>query len=500
MYFPLDETILGRVGVVCLTLATIVFSTSTSLKAQTDGTRLLLEAYPLPEPESGEEAAPGPRNPPQKSTTRVSRDPAEPAELPSGLDIGSQRERIEQLRREQGEYSLALLAPLTALGEALQAEQAHQEALAVFDQAAYISRMHNGLEHGGDIPLLSAMIESHLALGEHKQMADRQAQLMYVGSRAESLDRADRAGLSEQMGDWRMEAFWAALDTEPEPVIRISFNAGADARATEPPADSRRAGFRNLSRARMHFLRGIRMLTDSKGWGYPDLMDLEYKYIRTLFLGGYREGLLDDPDFFPTQRRQHTGSRIMQPGLSRHSPVYFNGRRAWQRLLNHQLAAEQTGLHGVTEVLLALADWDLWFHHNGRAAETYAAAYELLREQDISEAALERLFNPAVPQRLPVFLAQPFSRQQYGLAVDEPVEYQGHVDVRYRLSRYGRVSAIRVTGGEGEGRDAVESRLRKMLKSYPARPRVRAGQVRSSLVEERYYFAWLESEGLESRR
>ncbi|MGM0634102.1 MAG: hypothetical protein ACQETO_13145, partial [Pseudomonadota bacterium] len=54
---------------------------------------------------------------------------------------------------------------------------------------------------------------------------------------------------------------------------------------------------------------------------------------------------------------------------------------------------------------------------------------------------------------------------------------RGHVDVKVRVSRYGRADDVEVIGGDPVTIEEVESRLSRNLRSMRLRPRLRDGEL-----------------------
>jgi hypothetical protein len=248
--------------------------------------------------------------------------------------------------------------------------------------------------------------------------------------------------------------------------------------------------FGNLFQARLNFYDAISNLLQHQQYEDPRLIDLERRLIETEFMTASREGIMHNPDFYMDMRGVYTGTRITRSRRS-NQINFVNGRNAHERIRIYQEAMRTDPLE-VGKTIVSMADWHLLFDRQVGALELYREARRYMLEHGVEQASIDALLSPGIPQQLPSFTPLPHSREKFGIAPDATVDYDGHIDVSFRVSRFGNAGRIEVVDQEGPVTADMLRRLRRLLNSTPFRPRFVAGEpATSDDVTVRYYFQQL---------
>lgn len=442
--------------------------------------RVLFEAHPLP----GNEGAAPLVAAPTPVTSMPGLGPLLGGEN-RRADVESYLRSIADIETAGGPFAPELREQYLALGETHQQQQDHEAALEAFEKAEYISRINNGLYSPDQVAIVENMIESHLARGELDEAAERQRYLLMLHEQQYGANSLELVPALDRYGDWSLTLFNRQLEL-PNTVFGVSANpmGGPGSRPLSPRA----MAFFSLRQSQMNYWRAINIMLNNARYPDPLLKELERKLIETAFLSSYREGLLRNPDFYLSKRNAYTGTRIRRSERPT-SPYYFTGRSAYERLIAYHLLTPGIDAVTVGQTLIALADWNLVFDRQGSAIRAYERAHEFLVSNQVPQAEIDALLSPAIPQQLPAFTALPHSREKLGIAPDADVEWDGYIDVRFRIGRFGQAGDFEVLATEGPVTRDLQSRLRRMLRSTPFRPRFVDGvPARSDVVEVRYYF------------
>lgn len=442
---------------------------------------VLFEAHPLPTNDIPAQAIEAP--PPAAIVPGP--DPL-PGRGSRDADIDAYLHSIADIELDDGPFAPDLLEQYLALGETHQQEQDHEAALAAFEKADYISRINNGLYSSNQFKIVENMIESHLARGELDEASERQRYLLLLHEQQYGANSLELVPALDNMGDWNLSVFNRQLDL-PNTVFALNANpaGGFGGRSMSPRA----MAFVSLYQSQMHYWRAINIMLNKERYRDPQLQELEHKLIETSFLSSNRDGLMRNPDFYLSQRSTHTGTRIRRSQRPT-SPYYFTGRSAYERLMAYHLMTPGTDAMTIARTLIALADWNLVFDRQGPAIRGYERAHAFLVANDVPRASIDMLLSPTVPQQLPAFTALPHSREKFGIAKDAEVAWDGYLDIRFTIGRFGQAGHMEVLATSGEVTKDLQTRLRRMLRSTPFRPRfIDGAPARSDTVQLRYYFA-----------
>lgn len=137
------------------------------------------------------------------------------------------------------------------------------------------------------------------------------------------------------------------------------------------------------------------------------------------------------------------------------------------------------------QTFVHIADWELLHSDSGNVNEAaiakYDEAYEILKEQGVSQEIIGRLFSPEMPVMLPAFLPNP-------LASGDTSGRAGYIDLAFEISRHGKGRNIQILSTTADVTRADERDVVELILRNQFRPRVIGGQFADSQpIVMRYY-------------
>jgi tetratricopeptide (TPR) repeat protein len=118
----------------------------------------------------------------------------------------SYENRIEALERSKGPLAFELVEKWVALGYLQRESQDYPAAIDSFESALHIERIHKGLHHPDQIPLIERIIESNRALGAWTEVAQNHKLLQFVNGRGHPGNDPARIALLRKIALWNLEA------------------------------------------------------------------------------------------------------------------------------------------------------------------------------------------------------------------------------------------------------------------------------------------------------
>jgi len=482
--------------------------TAPTAKAEIDIDQLIFDAFPLPASTS---SLPKPRFPthfltlPPPAGARIELQLKKPgaADTPQRAQaaVDGYLDMITDKQQEGSPFDQLLFEPYLSLGLGYQQMGDHEQAIAAFEKAEYISRINNGLYAPQQFPIIERMITSYVARGELARADERRRHLYYLTAQHFGEDSLEVVPTLTALADWNMGFFDRALSAGNN-VGFISTNTnmlaagpgqmriprGTNSRMFTP----RGMALVNLSAAQNQYYNAIVNILRPRRVSaaqLDQLMDLELRLVESVFLGAHRFGLLEDPVFYMNRRVANSGSRLHTQEIALNPASFKNGQAAYERMQIYQNI--DSTADPITRILpsVGLADWHVLFDRRNRARDLYLSAAQRLSDAGASRDQIEAMFEPAVPVQLPEFAPRPHSRRQFGIAEDTPLDYDGWVDVRLRISRFGTASRVEILGGSDNVTRPLERRLQRVIRHAPFRPSLSSVQADAAQdFELRYYF------------
>jgi len=419
--------------------------------------------------------------------------PAQEAEedavvVPDQEQVANYMARISSLEQEQGLFSPDLIQNLLALGNLHQQREEHEQAVAIFERADHISRINYGLYDAGQIPIVEGMVESFLALGDFRSVSDRQRYLYFLNEKLRPTGSIPALPSLTDMADNSMSILDQAMMLTNDYSQGPRFRFGEDSPGVAEIA--RYYTMNSLFRAKSNYAAAIASLIRNDNLEHPRLMELEYKHLETLFLLGFRQELIDNPHYYMTSAKITANQANRWTFLKRNLSGYETGVESFGRMLRYLQMDSGTQAEELVRTHLEFGDWHLLFGWGDAAAAEYEQAYARARELELSEEQIDSLFSPDFPRQLPLFSAKPNSREKFGIPLDEPLEYDGYIDIRFRINPNGTARDLRFLGSSPGTRGATQIRLKRYLKNSPFRPFLVDGKAVNQTVEMRYYYTF----------
>lgn len=365
---------------------------------------------------------------------------------------------IARIELEGGAWDQSLVEQLFALGRLQQQQGEHPAAIETLSRAMHVNRINDGLHTLDQVPVVTQMIDSYMALGDWENVDLYQNYLYFVQLKAYGRDDPRLIPVLHDLGQWNIEAF------------NIGFG--------EP------LGVR-LSRAQLLFSTAVSMV----GIHFGRNDERYVSYLRNVANSAYLVAL--HPDYMreigrPEHRSQQDlmWRQLNAPG--RREPRGFQaGLDALQEIVNYY---RDTGgsRYALAEALANLGDWHLMFDRYRSAEEHYAEAWAVLAESDNGEELLEQLFGQVVP--IPTFARLPTNLLVGSSASQERVAlHQDYADVRLDLTADGAPRNAEVISPETEANSRQLSRLLREIRLSVFRPHIADGEM---VVSEGHLFRY----------
>lgn len=453
-------------------------------------TQILFEPRPIPETE--DQALP------LVSFSNVSEQPPIASGTPP-LTAAERREREEAIadyvmaigdeESEEGPYSPQLPQDLMSAGLLAQQIPDHDRALDFFNRAQSVMRINEGLESLAQVPIMQAMIESHMALNETREADRIQENILYLSQQAYGDRGIEVIPAMLDYGVWHMDAFLERSN------ILINVNRMNVVQFMQDPNNYMQQGNNlrdtplfNLYTAQQTLLKSIDVLIKNQQFSHPRILDLESMLLKSYFLSIHRENILYEPDFYLTRKKTKTGSRLNTNSIELlESQEYKQGNASHERSLAYIFNNPERTPTMIAKAMLEAADWHLLFERKVKASRDYQATYDYFSQFTALDAEALELLYPEYPIILPVYLPPPNSREKLDISPDEEVSYFGYFDVSFRIDKYGKAKSIRILDKGGEVTRNMEIRLNQYLQKVLFRPLFKDGEPLTETLSYRYY-------------
>jgi hypothetical protein len=412
-------------------------------------------------------------------------------------NIRDYENQLSDLEKSGGPFSPELFQVLLDLGTQHQQIGDHETAIEIFDRAEYISRINEGLNNPNQYASIEKTIESHLAMGDIANANQKQRYLLYLGEQYFGASNLASLPILITIAEQNMLRFNQVISKPREPVI--NFNSGTAPAGfgggRRPSLNSKERVFRNLSIAQQNYYRAIATMLDNQIFFDSQLLDLEYSLLETLFLAAFRSAILDESDYYLSERSKSTGSLISFGMSRRYSFNYFEGKNVFERMQIYISNNPDADILQLADTIMEFGDWNLLFSKGMSARRKYSEAWQLMHDLGVGSEVLDLIFKPQMPVHLPRFTAKPNSREKFSISPETELEYEGYVDIAFTISKYGRAKRFEILNTEGEITRRIESRLRRYLRNSPFRPRFDdQGESISDRVNMRYYVAFADTD------
>lgn len=397
---------------------------------------------------------------------------------------------IAETESREGIYTQDLVQDLISLAALYQQLNRHEEAIEVFNRADHINRINNGLYHPAQFPVVEGMIESYLALADFENALEKQRYLIFLNNKDSESVSVESLPSLINMGNRNLEKFAIAMRADRKfNTPKMGFQLG---RRNPGPQIPMEFAIWNLYTAKNQFAQALSIVLNNRLFTHPDLYEMEYRFLETLFLIGFGRELILEPHYYLTAAKQAYNASGRWRFLQRNSAGYETGLNTFERLEVYRSSNPQTLPVQWVQTRLDKADWHLLFGRSKAAAEQYRDAYALAVELNMDSAVIDALFNPDIPVHLPLITAKPNSREKYNIGSNESLDYDGYVDVSFTINENGTARNISFMEMSPATTPGIVQRLKTFLRNSPFRPQLQEGElIRKVPLRLRYNYAFL---------
>ena len=378
-------------------------------------------------------------------------------------DIARYASEIKRLEGDFGAYEQGISEELTGLGLLYQRAGMHKEAVDTFKRAIHVNRINEGLYNFSEIPILEEMIESYAALGEWEEVNNRYHFLFRVHNR--NYGRTDPRVLPalEKLSNWHLQAYSEEFSGRP---------------------------LNHLLTARNLYDSSVRIIAVNFGATDPRLAEpLRKRTMVDYYLathGPQGSGAGSAAGNISAYRSSTNDAALASYMLN----SYTIGKRALGTIRDIYSQSEDASLTDQVASIVELGDWHMLYDRRQSALRTYKEALQLIQENGGNEVAHQAFFGrPTVLPAAGIFTGSE-------LAVEKPKdEIEGFVVVRFSVDKGGRARDLELVESSPPDKKALDSKLRKRIRTTRFRPRFEDGQpVKTENVNLRYVFSYLPEE------
>lgn len=366
---------------------------------------------------------------------------------------------IARVEVQAGPYATQLTQPLMELGSAYRNNGDAQQAIDIYKRAMHVLRINHGLDTPLQIPLLTQLIDGHLALGNYKQADEKHSVLYHLKLRIYAEEDPLRHIATEHFADWQRSAYLAELGKKK---------------------------FNRLLRIHNLYTNLTEIQATKIGKTAPALVPLLYKqmqsqYLISLYSGEKKDNVqINSPQPWGEDTEPLPSQAEMQ-FLTLQKNNFRNGKKSIKHILDIYRHNPDTPAVDIAKAKIALGDWHIWFGKPVIAWRSYEEAFELLAASEDSEALIEECFGK--PLELPTSgVFQPGR-------IAPRARHKGEVVMHFSVTNYGAARNIKTILSDPAMKETdAGRRTYKMLKKVRFRPRMEAGKVVSTEGLERKYY------------
>lgn len=401
------------------------------------------------------------------------------------------QESILEFELDGGVYDFRLSELYLSLGNTHQQVGDYQLAIDAYNEALQLSRINDGLFTEDQVPIVEALVDSYLNLGDIASANLNQEYLLYIKQKIYGAGHPIILDELLEYADWNLHASGLSMGYLPnlqylhfrtESFNELNYNNSV---ATEDL----------LSAAAFAYTQALIMQHDleeefnenpfsddtidlKNSLDFPDedydISATEQKLAYTYFLQ------------YQFDQNNLAVNAFGEAPTTNFLDSYTDGRAALERRYAY-LQSTNSPTINIIQALVDIADWYLVFERWSTAEELYLQAFELMEGNGIDK--LNGLEYPDLPIHIPSFLSSPYTRASIGISSDEVLEYEGYIDISFSLSRSAKPIRIRfVDSSEGTTEETERALLNKIRYSkYRLQLKDRSEYAENSYLV-RYYF------------
>lgn len=381
----------------------------------------------------------------QQTTLKQPSEMTKEQKLEAFRNIDLYQRQISKLESEEGVYGSALVEKLSSLGLAYQQANKHQEAIDVFKRAVHLNRVNDGLYTETQTPILYHQIDSHMALGQWKEVSDKYQYLYWLNSQNYGKNDPRMIPTLDRLSKWHLQAYTMSFGRDRKEVTQ------------------------HLITAHTYFSRSISLIEQ-----------LEVNRVNQEMLIHELKGLTLTNYLFATfQRnipiRSNTGMPLDPE--ARHSAMvidhyisrsFRSGKEALNRVIDIYRNIDDAPPWAVARAKVKKADWLFIFNKREAAFALYQEAYNMMTESDRSRPYLESIFGqPVALPNLDMLDNGQYSEHDTKFN-DKSVDY---VLASFDVTPQGSAANIQIIESKPQDNLNARSQVKRSLKIAKFRPR-----------------------------
>ena len=421
-------------------------------------------------------------------------------------------EQIAALRAERGPTTAGLLERMHILGLLYQESEDHARASVAFDEARYITRVHQGLSSADEALLLRQQIRSVEALGDLERAWNLEQDMLTIAR--QHLDNIrmvpifrdlaeDRSAILSKVraGKYPPEMYLGCYYAGPRPRY---YDARGERRPDVDADGSCRFGTRDavIMKLReeilLYYADAIELIVKNGDYASQELLDLERRALSVGFSAPYL--MAPSMGNATLGATRFVGVRVgcfgetldallasdllascLKPVVHSEGHVVANVG-SWVslvRLIAYEIRSAAPAA-ARANAFVELADWHLLAvalnrrHLDGtsRALEVYERAYRELQLGADAPTWTTQIFSPEIPVTLPADKRNPFA--------SAATESSRYIDVAFDVTKHGRGEQIEILDSSKDATRGDERDLIRLIESTSFRPRVVDGELAAS--------------------
>jgi hypothetical protein len=415
-------------------------------------------------------------------------------------------DRISELRSAGGPTAASLIDPLRALGLLYQENSDDVLAAVAFEEARYVTRVHQGLASADEALLFRLQIRSEKALGRNERVRDLEQEMVAIARRHHDDARMlpifqdlidDRLALIEQVraGERPRMIYVRCYNGEPLPPYDYTRGqwhppvppAGTSSISAPSCIGGTNSQITGKLRAEvlMYYADAIDIILRTGDYASEELRQYEKEALGVAYFRGgstlpaRASGALV-PLACPGATLDHyLAMEILDTCLApvRRGPNFVSANVGGSVSLVRLLVYEQRNAAPAAaraNAIVGLADWHLlavpaerrrFSNIDDLALAFYERALLELQQDGDAEASTARLFAPALPVTLPPHEPNP-------LAATTTATPSRYIDVAFAVTKQGIAERIEILGTSTDATRRDERDLIRLIESTTFRPRV----------------------------
>lgn len=363
----------------------------------------------------------------------------QPESSPLTPYVRNLQQLVEQIELSEGAYSEGLPERLLSLGQALQAQGRHEDAIKAFKRGVHLARINGGLYSAEQIPLLDAEIASYIATGQFAAADERQFYLYRVQQRSLTGGQRRASSLIRQ-ARWQQRAYSLRLDD---------------------------AGYSRLVNMWDLYRLALTDIAEVEGDRSDKLLEPLQGMLQAQYLISAYEPPSSDSGFSMGSANTSYAERQDEGRFWAYRSQSYERGSAVIRAMTEVRQGVDATIDPVTEAegLVQLGDWQMWHGQRSEAEDTYARAYGELEGLDDAQEHIARLFGE--PRALPYL-------EGVNLLPPQAEPDQADIVLEFGVTERGKVVDLERLA-ETEGSTGRGNRLMRQLRRTPFRPRYEDG-------------------------